>query len=83
MTAAELNGWSEYERVFGSLLIHERIDAGFAMIGLILAQAFGDGRHTYRLRDFMPAWYRELTADDESARTWAMLEAMARQNGDG
>jgi len=83
MTAAELNTWAAYERVYGSMIIGERIDAGFALIASILTQAFGKRNARAKPRDFMPAWYRELTAEDELARGWGMLAALAATNGGG
>lgn len=68
-----MNEWSAYERVYGSLLVHERIDAGFALLGMLIAQTNSDGRRRYKQRDFMPEWYVELTKDDELAR---MMQTM-------
>lgn len=68
--------WQAYEQTFGSLLVHERIDAGFAQVSLILAKAFSDKGARYRLRDFMPKWFRDLTADDELARGMGQLQAL-------
>jgi len=80
MSAGELNEWMAYERTFGSILPHERIDVGLAQVSLILAQAFSNGEKRYTLRDFMPTWYRELTAEDELMRGMAGLRAMARES---
>lgn len=81
MTAAEVTEWAAYEQTFGSLILGERIDAGFAMIAAILAQAFGKPGTRAKPRDFMPAWYRDLTAEQELARGWAMLGALANGGG--
>lgn len=70
MTAHELMMWSAYERTFGSLLIHERLDAGFAQVSMMLS----DGKH--KLRDFMPRWYQDLTADEELARGMEMMRGL-------
>lgn len=82
MTAHELTDWVAYEQVYGSLLPHERIDAGFAQVSLILAQAFGDGRRRYKMRDFMPAWFQDLTRDDELARGMAMMKTLGVNDAD-
>jgi hypothetical protein len=76
MTARELLEWAAYERVYGSILPHERIDVGFAQVSLILTKAFGKPGQRLTLRDFMPEWYRELTADDELAKGMAQLRLM-------
>ena len=76
MTAREMMEWNAYERVFGSILPHERIDAGFAQVSYMLAQAFGDPGRRYAVRDFMPPWYQELTAEDEMARQMTLLRGM-------
>lgn len=63
--------WTAYEQVYGSLLIHERIDAGFALIAMMLAQ---DGKkHTQR--EFMPPWFLELTKEADLDR---MIQTMKR-----
>jgi hypothetical protein len=80
MSAGELTEWAAYEQTFGSVLIHERIDAGFAQVSLILAQAFSDGRRRYSMRDFMPPWYQDLTADEALAKGMGQLLALV---GDG
>lgn len=72
--------WRAYEQVFGSILPHERIDAGFAQVSLILAKANSKPGTKYAVRDFMPEWYRELTADAELEKGMAMLLRM--RNGD-
>jgi hypothetical protein len=74
MSAREVMEWQAYEQVYGSLLPHERIDQGIAQVSLILAQAFSEKR--YKLRDFMPQWYQDLTADDELSRGMAALKLM-------
>lgn len=76
MSAGELMEWAAYERVYGSLLPHERIDAGFAQVSLILAQAFASNGKRYSFRDFMPKWFRDLTADDALAQGMAALRGM-------
>lgn len=65
--------WTAYEQVYGSLLIHERIDAGFAQVCMMLAQ---DGkRHTQR--EFMPPWFIELTREAELEKGMGMMRRFA------
>lgn len=82
MTAHEVMEWQAYEQVFGSLLIGERIDAGFAQVSLLLAQAFSDKGKRYKMRDFMPPWFRDLTADAELAKGMAMMKGLGVDDAD-
>lgn len=77
-----MTDWMAYERVFGPLLIHERIDAGFAQVSFILAQAFSDGKRRMTMRQFMPPWFQELTADDELQRGMGQLMKLAHDAHD-
>lgn len=70
MTTRELMEWAAYEQTFGSLLPHERIDAGFAQVSYMLS----DGKRS--VRDFMPQWFRDLTADDALMHGMAALKGM-------
>jgi len=59
MTSAELTDWTAYERVYGPVLVHDRIDIGLAQVCLVLVKLLGQkSKHT--LRDFLPAWWQEL-----------------------
>ena len=40
MSSGELTEWAAFERVYGSLLPHERIDAGFAQVCYVIASVF-------------------------------------------
>jgi hypothetical protein len=77
MSAGELMEWGAYEQTFGSLLVHERIDAGFAQVSLILANAFS--KRKFRFRDFMPQWFRDLTQEQELERGIGILKALGRE----
>jgi hypothetical protein len=44
-----------FEQVHGPLLIHERIDFGFAMLAWMMANAWGKRRRKFT--DFLPPWY--------------------------
>ena len=78
MTSGELTEWAAFERVYGSILPHERIDLGFAQLSYLMARLWGKKKHggEFTLRDFMPAWYQELTAEDTIRRGF---EAMLRE----
>lgn len=78
MTAGELMEWQAYEQTFGSLLIHERIDMGFAQVSLILAKSLGSAKKA-TMRDFMPKWFQDLTADEELARGMAQLAGLVNE----
>ena len=77
MTSKELMEWAAYEQTFGSILPHERIDAGLAQVSLIIAQAFS--KHRFKIRDFMPQWFRDLTQDQELERGMGVLRAMGKE----
>lgn len=75
MTSAELTEWMAYERVYGPILAQDRIDIGFAQLGYLIANLMGKPKRTLRVRDFMPAWYQELTrADDVKSGFEALLK---------
>jgi hypothetical protein len=46
--------WAAFERVWGPLLIHERIDYAGALNAYVSASVWGGRR--YRLEDFLPRW---------------------------
>jgi len=81
MTSREAMDWQAYETVYGPVLPHDRIDAGFAQVSMILAQAFGPPGKRYSIRDFMPPWYQELTAEDELLRGMNALRMMTDADG--
>lgn len=80
MTGREMTEWLAYEQVYGSIVPHERIDAGFAQIGYLLVRLLGKDSGRYKPRDFMPDWYRNLTATSDLERGWAALAALAKGN---
>jgi hypothetical protein len=69
--------WGAYEQTFGSLLIHERIDAGLAQVSLILANSMSKRR--FKFRDFMPQWFRDLTQEDDLLRGVEALRALGKE----
>ena len=60
MTSAELTEWVAYERVYGPILVHERIDLGLAQLQWLVTRLWAS-KNKLTPRDFMPAWYQELT----------------------
>jgi hypothetical protein len=65
MSSAELTEWMAYERVYGSILIHERIDMGFAQLQWLLVRLWTKAKRKLTPADFMPPWYQELTRHGE------------------
>lgn len=83
MSSTELTEWTAYERVYGSLLPHERIDAGFAQVSWLMACLWGSKkRGEYKIRDFMPRWYQDLTAADSVRSTFEAMLKQAEANAD-
>ena len=72
MTMRDLMEWHAYERVYGPILVHERLDVGLAQIGLIMAKLWGKGNP--KPRDFLPVWYRR---PDDGSELGAMLAGLA------
>jgi hypothetical protein len=60
MSSAELTEWMAYERIYGSMLIHERIDMGFAQLAWLITRLWAK-KTNLKPQDFMPPWYQELT----------------------
>jgi len=80
MTAAELTEWVAYERVYGPILVHERIDLGFAQLSYYLVSLLGQKKRgqQYKLRDFFPGWLRDLMRrPDDGKHLGAALEEWA------
>ncbi len=75
MTSGELTEWTAFERVYGPILPHERIDVGLAQVCLLMARLWAKGN--FKVRDFMPRWYQELTAEDEIRSGFEALMEMA------
>lgn len=68
MSALELSEWAGFERVFGPILIHERIDAAAALIAAVVANASGGKRRgkPFQLKDFLPEWDRGARRQQQS-----------------
>lgn len=56
MTTAQAMEWLAYEQVAGPLLVHERVDLGFATLAYQLNALLG--RKRVGFRDFLPPWLR-------------------------
>lgn len=52
--------WAAYERHYGPVLVHERIDWGFAALRTVMS---GGGR----IADNLPPWHGESDEHDEDA----------------
>ena len=76
MTAGELTECAAYEQVYGSLLIHERIDAGFAQVSYLLAKAFGKEGQRFEVGDFMPPWFQEFNRESKLKQGMAWLKGL-------
>lgn len=64
MSSGELTEWAAYEQAYGPLLVHDRVDIGFAQVCTVLAHLLGKkSRHT--IKDFLPAWWREALNKSE------------------
>lgn len=63
MSASEFTDWIAFERVWGPLPIHERLDIGLAHACLILAQPYT--KKELHLRDFLPPWYHGAQSQSE------------------
>lgn len=73
MPAAELAEWVAFEREFGPITLHERIDAAAAVIALHIHNSV-PRRHgkEYGVSDFLPKW-----GIQESVRQQSPEEMMA------
>jgi len=63
MTSAELTDWMAYERVYGPILVHDRVDVGFAMLATLVHNLWA--KKPRKIQDFMPQWFQELTERTE------------------
>jgi hypothetical protein len=85
MTSAELTEWMAYERVYGPILIHDRIDMGFLLLQQFMAYLWTKTRHQRTMQDFLPPWLQELIKDS-SRRPDAVqssFEALMRMAEEG
>jgi hypothetical protein len=80
MTSAELTEWMAYERTFGPILLHERIDVGFAQLGWLMARLWGSTKRKLTRRDFMPDWYQYPTIEDAVKQGFEEMLKLAESN---
>jgi hypothetical protein len=71
LTARELVDWAAFEQVYGPVLVHERVDIGFARLSFYLVSMFAEKRSRVKFEDFLPDYLRKLNrrarmADDGS-----------------
>jgi hypothetical protein len=75
-TMREAVAWREFERGFGPITLHERIDAVGALIAHTVAKGSGLKRENggeLEVRDFMPTWGPEVVGEVSD-----LFHAMAR-----
>ena len=83
MSSAEFTEWMAYERVWGSILPHERIDLGFAKLEARLVSLLGKRRgRTVQLRDYLPTYMSDLLTrrEQDPRQLQATLETWAHAN---
>ena len=77
MTGHDLAEWEAFERSFGPIVLHERIDASQAMASSVVARSHG-AKGDLRAQKFLPQWEGgEPQTADEMVET---LRRMARKN---
>lgn len=72
-----------YERLHGPLLVHERVDLGFASLAFILIKLLGDPKRTRSLKigDCLPPYMVPARPEGQDAATLgAILESWARRD---
>lgn len=72
-----LGEWAAFERSFGPILVHERIDAAGATICAVLANLLSSGKR-YSPADFLPNWSGERAKEQSPEEMTAFIEALAR-----
>jgi hypothetical protein len=84
LSAAQVDEWDAFERRYGPVLVHERIDIGLASIAQMLAATAGTNKP---LQDFLPTWWDWMFEDndeysgqaDEAGQMIATMRAMANK----
>jgi hypothetical protein len=69
-----LTDWTAFEQVNGPLLVHERIDIGFALIATLMANAWSKRKRKFA--DFLPPWY-EIPKAKTSLTSFEQILEMA------
>jgi hypothetical protein len=62
LSAAQVDEWDWFERRYGPVLVHERIDIGLASIAQLIAATAGAEKP---LKDFLPTWWDWMFDRDE------------------
>jgi hypothetical protein len=79
----ELQEWSAFERVFGPIVLHERIEVANAFVAMTIAAA--NGAKDLKLEQFVPRWDGEPEGQtpDDIVATLKSLEAKweGKRNG--
>ena len=75
MSALAVARWAEFERDFGPLTVHERLDALFGSLAYTVHASAGGKEPPEKFR---VKWHRPMRWDDEQLGKW--LEAEARKN---
>jgi hypothetical protein len=58
MTMRDLVRWAAFERLYGPLLVQERVDVGFAQLSYYLVSLLGQSKRgrRWKIQDFLPPW---------------------------
>lgn len=64
--------WTAFERLHGPILLHERLDVGFAMLNYVTAKVAG--AKSVQPKDFLPQWGKQESMSPEQLR--ATMESM-------
>lgn len=78
MTGHDLAEWEAFERSFGPIVPHERIDAAQAMLSSVVARV-GRAKGDLRATKFLPQWDGERPGQTPDEMVEA-LRRMARKN---
>ena len=76
ISARELSEWAAFEKIYGPILIHERVDIAGALVAAILANI--NSKRKYEISDFLPKWTgatrKAQTADEVMALLMGLVE---------
>jgi hypothetical protein len=77
----EFHEWIVYERMFGPVLLHERLDVLFARSDWLLAEINRNRKKKnskYRVEDFLTVWDKEQRRQGR-VKDWRTLKAIMMQ----
>jgi hypothetical protein len=66
--------WIAFERIEGTILIHERLDVAAALVAFTTAKVHG--AKTVEFKNFLPVWDRQPVSEADVAR---QLEAIFKE----